>query len=565
MNFKYKSITAKLSAGVLFLTTVMSGQAFATGQYSESGSNWERITSAPSDAYTDGYDQIATSDGGAIVYSAIGPNIYRSNNYGATWADVTNEYVSAAETFRNMGVSSDGAVIVIADYRGFIWLSRDSGTHWVKNIDPLGTGLLVFSGTPMGYGYWLKVSVSGTGQRIVVGSSEGGDVFISDDYGSRFSRVHVAGLYSAEDISMSVDGSVILLADYQNSQVFISRTYSATFTKVSSLGASRWLTVAVSGDARYLLAGSFSSGSVWISRDVGASWTQSTVYSGSVPDAYRSTISDDGSRIVVMNYSNPPLISNDFGVTFTERNTFAPTSSSWYSVASSSDGSRIYLAGNAGLYKSTPTLADQDTVTLLLDICLSDTSTSTSVMAASVVLLTDTASAIVNSETGTYIYFSETDTALWGSTYDYGSTQDAQSCAYTDLNGTLTLTRGRFMASTNSLALSETTTNTTDFIQYIGNTESSSKYSGLRCGNMNASPRNTISVTTSCTTAIQANYQQLTYLSSLQVRDSSVKKGVLGQPSGRIYTHVKVKTSAIAGAPSGTTWVATETFTVTSA
>jgi hypothetical protein len=185
------------------------------------------------------------------------------------------------------------------------------------------------------------------------------------------------------------------------------------------------------------------------------------------------------------------------------------------------------------------------------------------VQASSVVLLTDTASAIANSETSTYIYFSETDTALWGGTYDYGSTQNAQSCAYRDMNGTVTLTRGRFMASTNSAILSETTTNTTDFIQYIGNTETATTYSGLACGAINQP--HAASVTTSCTTAIQANYQQLTYLNSIQIRDSNVKKGVLGQASGKIYTHVKVKKSAIAGAASGTTWVATETFTVTSA
>jgi hypothetical protein len=114
------------------------------------------------------------------------------------------------------------------------------------------------------------------------------------------------------------------------------------------------------------------------------------------------------------------------------------------------------------------------------------------------------------------------------------------------------------------VVLSETTTNTTDFIQYIGNTETATAYSGLACGNMNASPRNTTNVTTSCTTAIQANYQQLTYLNSVQVRDSNVKSGVLGQASGKIYTHVKAKRAIIELARTGTTWVATETFTVTS-
>jgi hypothetical protein len=225
------------------------------------------------------------------------------------------------------------------------------------------------------------------------------------------------------------------------------------------------------------------------------------------------------------------------------------------------------IAAQAGGAPTTVTSAG--TVTLNYDgsvsPCASDTSTSTSVQAASVVLLTDTASATLNSETSTWVYFSETDTALWGADYRYGSTQDPQSCVYRDMTGTVTLTRGRFMASTNSVVLSETNTNTTDFIQYIGNIESGGTYVGAACGNMNASPRNSSNVTSSCTTAIQnAGYQQLTYSNQIQVRDSSVKVGVLGQATGKIYTHVKAKRSIMSLAAAGTTWVAVETFTVTS-
>jgi hypothetical protein len=570
MKIQHKSFVAKVSAAALFLTAVISGPASA-GQYSEPGSNWERITSAPSDTYVESYDGIETSDHGAIVYSMIGPNIYRSGNYGATWADVTNQYVPSSDSsFRTMRVSSDGSVIAIVENRGFIWISRDSGAHWVKNTDPLGTGLPVYASSVMGWSYWYSASVSGTGQRIVVGSSEYGDVFISDDYGNRFSKVRVAGLYIPEDISMSVDGSVILLADTMNTQVFISRNYGATFTKVSSLGASAWFTVAVSGDGKYFLAASYSSDGVWISRDAGVSWTQSTLNSGSVPGIYRSTISDDGSRIVAMNYSSPPLISNDFGATFTERNTIAPSSTLWFSVASSSDGSTIYIAGDAGLYTSTRTLADYGTVTLLLIDCASDSSTATSVRAASVILVSDTASALVQGDGSTYKYYSETDTALWGADYTYGSTQNKTTCGYRDLNGTVVLSRGRFIASNNPATLSETSSSVNDFLQYIGNSVEEEvdprfgptwSYLGLPCGNMGVP--HAANVTTSCTTAIQADYSLLTHTTPVEVRTSSVKTGVLGQPSGKIYTFVKVLKSAIAAAPVGTSWVATETFTVT--
>jgi hypothetical protein len=162
------------------------------------------------------------------------------------------------------------------------------------------------------------------------------------------------------------------------------------------------------------------------------------------------------------------------------------------------------------------------------------------------------------------VYFSETDTALWGATWDYGSTQDANTCAYRDMSGTVSLTRGRFMTTYGGGALSETNTNTTDFEQYVGNIESSGSYVGAACGNMGVA--HAASVTTSCTTAIRSgNYTLLTYSNTVQVRGGTVvKKGTLGATAGNVYTHVRVKKSAIVGAPTGTTWVATETFTVTS-
>ena len=225
------------------------------------------------------------------------------------------------------------------------------------------------------------------------------------------------------------------------------------------------------------------------------------------------------------------------------------------------------LAAQAVETGTPTTKASSGTVTLMdtdnYDPCYGDdTATVTSVKAASVILLSDTASAAANGDGATYKYFSETDTALWGADYNYGSTQDQVTCAYRDMNGTVTLSRGRFFASVSPATLSETNTNTTDFLQYIGNTETASAYSGLACGNMGVT--HATNVTTSCTTAIQGNYKLLTYATPVQVRTSNVKVGVLGATTGKIYIFVKVLKSAIAAAPVGTSWVATETFTVTS-
>jgi hypothetical protein len=563
MKIQHKSFAAKLSAFALFLTTLFSGPAYAV-QYTEYGQNWSQILTLSFEGNgMNGYGAVATSDDGKIVYSLVPTGIYRSNDYGITWSNIKNQYVPIGSGIRSMDVSSDGSIIVIAESGGYVWRSTNFGNTWSK-MPQIGNWAVS----------WEAVSVSGTGQKIII--FNGQDRYISSNTGASFTKITDANYGTVGSMSASDDGSVILLVDTNNfnpcdSGVYISKNSGTTFSQINSnlptsCGSGYSVSsVAVSGDASIIVASSY--GKTVVSQNAGASWNQSTLPAGA-SGGNSLAISQDGSRMAMMRSSNSPLTSVDFGATFKASDTFAGASSNWLSIVSNWSGERLYMAGNNGLYTSVInelfSTNNYGTVTLLQNTCLSDTSTATSVMASSVILLTDTASAIVNSETSTYVYFSETDTALWGANYDYGSTQNAQSCAYTDMNGTVTLTRGRFMASTNSVVLSETTTNTTDFIQYIGNTETATAYSGIACGNMNV-VRNTSNVTTSCTTAIQANYQQLTYLNTIQVRDSNVKKGVLGQASGKIYTHVKVRKSAIVGAPNGTTWVATETFTVTSA
>jgi hypothetical protein len=563
MKIEKKTFAARVVVFALFLSSMISSPAYAV-QYSEYGQNWLQILTLSFEGNgMNGYGAVATSDDGKIVYSLVPTGIYRSNDYGITWSNIKNQYVPIGSGIRSMDVSSDGSIIVIAESGGYVWRSTNFGNSWVK-MPQIGN----FAVT------WQAVSVSGTGQKIIL--FNGQDRYISSNTGASFTKITDANYGSVGSMSASDDGSVILLVDTNNfnpcdSGVYISKNSGTTFSQINSYlptscGSGYSVSsVAVSGDASILVASSY--GKTLVSQNAGASWNQSTLPAGA-SGGNSLAISQDGSRMAMMRSSNSPLTSVDFGATFKASDTFAGASSNWLSIVSNWSGERLYMAGNNGLYTSVINelliTSNYGMVTLKLDTCLSDTSTSTSVMAASVILLTDTASAIANSETSTYVYFSETDTALWGANYSYGSTQNAQTCGYRDMNGTVTLTRGRFMASTNSAVLSETTTNQTDFIQYIGNTETATAYSGLPCGNMNASPRNTSNVTTSCTTAIQANYQQLTYLNSIQVRDSNVKSGVLGQATGKIYTHVKVKKAAIAGAANGTTWVAVETFTVTS-
>lgn len=221
----------------------------------------------------------------------------------------------------------------------------------------------------------------------------------------------------------------------------------------------------------------------------------------------------------------------------------------------------VPIAAQAG----TPsTLTSAGTVSLGLPTCTDTGLYPTSVAAKSVVLMSDTLTAAANSDASTYIYFTETDTALWGAVYDYGQTQDQATCAYSSMTGTVTIIRGRFISS--APAYSETTTNTTDFIEYVGNTKlagvNSGGYNGASCGNLTVV--HAASVTASCSVGILASYTQLTQSGSVAWRDGTTTSAAAGSAASQAFVVVKVRKGAITGAPQGSSFVATETFTVTS-
>jgi photosystem II stability/assembly factor-like uncharacterized protein len=180
MKVQHKSFAAKLSAFALFLTTLFSGPAYAV-QYSEYGQNWSQILTLSFDASSfsagmKGYGAVATSDDGKIVYSLVPTGIYRSNDYGFTWSNIKNQYVPIGSGNRSMDVSSDGSIIVIAEAGGYVWRSTNFGNTWSK-MPSIGNLAIT----------WEAVSVSGTGQRIIL--FNGQDRYISSNTGASFTKI----------------------------------------------------------------------------------------------------------------------------------------------------------------------------------------------------------------------------------------------------------------------------------------------------------------------------------------------------------------------------------------
>jgi hypothetical protein len=202
--------------------------------------------------------------------------------------------------------------------------------------------------------------------------------------------------------------------------------------------------------------------------------------------------------------------------------------------------------------------------------CPADTSTVTSVQAQSVLLVLDTATVAI--DTADYHYYTETNTALWGASYDYGQKQNLD-CTYSNLMGTMTLTRGPFIASIPGY--SETTAaGSTDFVQYVGNLNlSGTTYSFTNnCGNTTVPNLNVANPCDFQDSSKQGDWPVVSLGASQLVR-TGVRSGIPLPATGvhttsghaaTIFIVMKVKKSVVAAAPANTQWISSETFTVTS-
>lgn len=229
------------------------------------------------------------------------------------------------------------------------------------------------------------------------------------------------------------------------------------------------------------------------------------------------------------------------------------------------------LFSPAALQAGEPASAPSTGTVTISNICPAETSTITSVQAQSVLLVLDTATIAI--DTADYHYYTETNTALWGASYDYGQKQNAD-CSYSNLAGTMTLTRGPFISSTPGY--SETTAaGSTDFIQYVGNLNLSGTTFRFtnNCGNTTVPNLNVANACDFQDPNKQAEWP-VVYLGTSQLVRSGVRAGIplpstgvhtTGGHEATIFIVMKAKKSVIAAAPANTQWVSSETFTITTA
>lgn len=227
----------------------------------QAGEVWNR---RPVDNYAQVHS-VKTSSDGQTIFSATRQGVYRSEDGGTTWMDITGPiregsfptWIEGNTSHIDVSASGDD---VIATYREYVYISHDSGDNWTEVSDWGG------------------------------GSDQSSIIYVA----------------------MSSDGQTMALIS-NDSKLYLSQDGGATFGIVADFVPSSLRDVVVSSDGQYIAV--VSDNSVYVSSDNGTTWDQ-TYENG---DSYAPTslrMSDDGSTMAFSDYEQGVRISTDYGQTW---------------------------------------------------------------------------------------------------------------------------------------------------------------------------------------------------------------------------------------------------------
>jgi photosystem II stability/assembly factor-like uncharacterized protein len=303
--------------------------------------------------------------------SAQASPLFRSNNYGLTWQNVTeNADPGIRNYWVSVDVSNDGQTMIAASDRsvastevygndpGKLFISHDSGATW-ENISPDTTE------------DWVSVAISGDASKIVaVANDDTQNVYVSDNSGDTWQSSPInEDLWHWESISISDDGDKVLIGGENNSN-------AGALVEISADGGDTWSNISpnptdysfilrtamsASGDKIVIANQGYNTDyydAIHESNDDGANWNDITPVDAEINAWSAIALSGDSSKLVVSDESNKMYISSDAGANWTEE---APgqayeDSNSWRSVDLSDDGSFAIAASSSNAYvtKYTP-------------------------------------------------------------------------------------------------------------------------------------------------------------------------------------------------------------------
>jgi len=240
----------------------------------------------------------------AVVYDG---NIWTSYNHGITW--------TARESVRywaGLSLSSSGQYQTAAVTNGFVYVSQDFGISWIQKDAARNR-----QGDRC-------ISLSSTGQYQTATECNGGQLWISNDYGQTWSAKQSGRLWYA--VSLSSSGQYQSAAVI-NDNIYVSSDYGMRWT--SKEQGRVWVGISLSSTGQYQTA-VVQGGLIYISSDFGERWdSKDTV------QTWRSvSLSSTGQYQTVVGQNVKIMVSSDFGGTWTPKD----SARTWNSISISSTG-----------------------------------------------------------------------------------------------------------------------------------------------------------------------------------------------------------------------------------
>ena len=272
-------------------------------------------------------------------------NIYTSSDYGVTWVQVSSfnippPVVTISDYWHSISMSSSGqyqTAVFFSSTVSTFYVSNDYGSTWTRKYSPNGSG-------------WYSVAISSSGQyQTVISTIIPGAIQISSDYGTTWNTsTNPNGVFGLQ-VAMSSSGSFQIVCGIPNG-IYISNDYGNTWTLNNSSPLNNNIsTLSISSSGQYISLGVPNFG-IYASNDYGNTWVLNSTYARWMFSAI--SISSTGQyQVVVSTYllivKTPNLIaiSTDYGITWRIVST-TPSSLYWGSVTISSAGN--YIIGIAG-------------------------------------------------------------------------------------------------------------------------------------------------------------------------------------------------------------------------
>ena len=292
------------------------------------------FSQATFDANRSWYSVAMSSNGQYQTAVVNGGYIYRSNDYGVTWSQVSSydySIVNYPIGWLSVAMSANGQYQSVGGDNTYIYISNDYGVTWTQ-----GTSFVCRS---------IAMSSNGQYQTAVTSSY----IYRSIDFGVTWNQATSGSVQNLYSVAMSSDGKYQTTVEYGN-YIYRSTDFGVTWTQVGS--SQYWYSIAMSSNGQYQFA-VVDSGYIYKSGNYGVTWSSVSTNGSQV---WRSiATSSDGKYIFAVTNTGVIVNSTDTGVTWSQTN----YGKSWYSIVISADSTyQTALESNGYIYCSRPPITN---------------------------------------------------------------------------------------------------------------------------------------------------------------------------------------------------------------